>query len=121
MTAEIVSHTPPGRTDPRCRAQDCDRPASGHSGPWCSAHRRGLALSTALTDALAGFLTLAGESPAFDESVIEAGELIGKGLELLLSHAFDGDEVAVEEEPIKFENADSSYKSRWRVSLGWMV
>lgn len=121
MTAETESHPPPGQFLSRCAAQGCERPINGHGGRWCSAHRRGLALSVGLTDALAGFLTPFGESATFDERVIEAGELIGQGLELLLSHAFDGNNVAVEEQPIKFKNGDSSYKSVWRVSLGWLV
>lgn len=122
MTAEIVNHPPPGQIAPgaRCAAQGCDRPVDGYRGRWCTPHRHGLTLTTALTDALASFLTLAGRSPEFDQRVIEAGELIGKGLELLLSHAFD-DEVAVEEQPIKFRTGVDSYINRWWVSLGWLA
>lgn len=118
-TGSVAAYRDTGTySGPRCLAQGCDRPAVADR--WCTPHRRGLTLSTALTDVLASFLFLDGEAPKFDERVLEAGELIGKGLELLLSHAFGG-EVAVEEQPIKFKDSPDSEKIRWRVSLGWLA
>lgn len=121
MTAEIVRQQPTGHTLPSCAAQGCDRPAHGYRDRWCTPHRRGLTLSTALTDALVSFLALAGDAPEYDERVVVAGELIQVALELLLGSAFNSDDVVVEERPIKFKDSVDTEKVRWRVSLGWLA
>jgi hypothetical protein len=127
MTTDRESDVPtevseaPDRPPPWCAAEGCRRPVDGHAGPpWCQAHRRGLRLSTAVSDATLEFLNPRNEKMYGNTEVIEAGEHLSIALELLLSSVF-GSEVIVDERPIAFGTGDSKYDSiaRWRVSFAW--
>ena len=118
-SVDAYATTPVSGAMPHCGAQDCTRPVDGHNGgPWCTAHRRGLTLTTGLTDLLGSFLNPGGTKAISDHRVIEAGELSSMGLELLLSHAFNS-EVIMKDESIVFSpNADNAI-GRWRVWFRW--
>lgn len=112
----------------RCTAQDCTAAVDGHrGGKWCAAHRRSLALTAAITDALASFLA-ATSAPGVEigspvhRDVAEAGECFAAGLGLLIGTAF-GDEISVETEPIRLlaNGTKDDQRARWRINFQWRV
>lgn len=105
-----------------CDAEYCGRPIDGnYGGKLCWLHRRGLRLSTALTDALTEFLGSAGQVEIpYDKEIEEAGEYISQGIELLLSKIFRA-EVTMNARPILLGYSDEPDNNRhcWRVNLWW--
>lgn len=123
MTAipDPIDPEPTPASVPCCAAQDCTRPVDGYHGPpWCDPHRRGLSLAVAITDVVAEYLNVRGNPPISDQRVIEAGNLIGDGLALLLSHAF-GESVTMYENPIRFGTGTLDDSPRWRVWFRWEI
>jgi hypothetical protein len=113
----------PDRPAVWCAAEGCGRPVDGHHGPpWCQAHRRGLRLSTAVSDATREFLNPRTAKAYGDARVIEAGEHLSIALQLLLLSVF-GSEVIMNETPIAFGTGDSKYDdvARYRVEFLWEV
>lgn len=96
-----------------CAVPECDAAIDGRKGGrWCSAHRRALRLTAALTDVLAEFLA---DAP-YDRNIVEAGEMFAIGLNLLLKSRLN-EELVYEPTPLDHVKIENQY--RWKVSFVW--
>lgn len=109
----------------RCSAKYCGKPID--AGGLCGDHRRGLALTVSVSDAIYRFLTDSqsravgqiGRSDHRDNDeteqiVIEAGEHLAHGLAMLIGTRFDGD-IHWNTTPLQ------KIRERWRVRFVWMA
>ena len=104
----------------RCTAYRCGAPIEHHG--LCAAHRRGLALTASISDAVMAFLAKSSLSAnsvrsangEVDQRITEAGECFARGLALFAGTQFAG-ETAWNPEPIVFGGG------RWRVNFVWFA
>lgn len=127
MTAPPTTIAPRGHTTvPRCSAQACDGLVDGHvGGRFCVAHRRALALTASVTDALSAYVNgIKARDVDADMrgDVTEAGSLIAMGLGLLIGTAF-GNEIEVGDKPIRFysKGTEEDSRPRWRIEFQWQA
>lgn len=107
-----------------CNAENCEMPIDGNYGGWfCWKHRRGLRLSSTITDALKEFLGTTGQAKIpYDEKIEEAGECFSEGLQLLFESIFNAG-VTVNTDPIHLGYSDdpNSGKHSWRIAFWWAL
>ncbi|MGE2835133.1 hypothetical protein [Mycobacterium sp. SMC-4] len=98
----------------RCRAYRCGNPIE--TAGMCAAHRLGLALTAAISDALFAFLRRAPIAAEYGQAdaIRQAGECFARGLALLVGTQF-GAQMAWNCAPITYT------AGRWRVRFWWVV
>lgn len=128
MTVELVPV--PQMSVGRCSAQNCTNVTDGsvdRSGvSLCRAHRRALALTAALSDAILQFLRNGGRSPitpgrVCDPDIEDAGTHFAIGLDNLLRSVF-GCDMTFNPMPLTATyGASDGYGPRWRINFDWKL
>lgn len=114
----------------QCGAQNCANFTDGSvntSGvSFCRAHRRALALTAALSDAVLQFLRNGGQAPirpgrTCDPDIKDAGTYFAIGLDCLLRSVF-GRDMSFDPMPLTpIYNASDGFGPRWRVNFDWSI